>query len=208
MNVFLDVTFSVLKSLLMPVVVGLICGIFVSRQARKNLSRREFLDRLNFSLNIVKDGRLRIRTLIEKPTAEVFLNPAITKMVNRAANQTTEDDCLLPINDGGDYWLCLNALLNVVSEKFSDGFLKLDMDAAANAQTYVMCLTCEVADNIKTRKVRAMLIKKSVLQNFPTHDLAVDFPSHTTRIVTLRQIARDYCSGEKKERFVEIELCV
>lgn len=208
MDVFFDLSLSILKSLLMPVIAGLVCGLFVSRQARRNLSRREFLDRVNFSLNILKDGRLRIRTLLEKSGAEVFLNPEITKIVKRAAKLTTSEDCLLPIDDPNDYWLCLNALLNEVSEKFSDGFLKLDLGCAAAAETYVMCLTCEVADNIKTRKVRAMLIKKSALENFPTQDPEVDFPSHTTRIITLRQIAGDYLSGEKSHCFVEIELCV
>jgi hypothetical protein len=206
MNMILDMMGGVLKNLLMPVIAGLVCGIFVSWQAKRSLGRREFLDRVNFSLNLIKDGRLLIRTLIEKPGAEVFLNPEITKMVNRAASRTTEEDSLLPMAKPDDYWLCLNALLNEVSEKFSDGYLKQDMNPAARTETYVMCLTCEVSKNIKTRKLRAMLIKKSLLVNFPPSDPQVDYPTHTTRIVTLRQIARDYLSGEKSHCFVELEL--
>lgn len=208
MDVFIQLVLNMMKSLLMPVIAGLVCGVFVSWQAKRSLGRREFLDRVNFSLNIIKDGRLKIRTLLEKPGAEVFLNPEITKMVNRAAARTTEDDSLIPISDPRDYWLCLNALLNEVSEKFADGFLKIDMDCAACSDVYVMCLTCEKSKNIQTRKLRAMLIRKSLLLDFPVEDPEVDFPSHTTRIETLRQIARDYQSGDKAHRFVEIELCV
>ena len=207
MEVFFDFVFGMVKSLVLPAITGLVCGVFVSWQAKKSLNRREFLDRLNFTINILDGGRLKIRTLIEKPGSDVFLNPLITKLVNRAAQRTTRDDCLLPIEDPNDYWLCLNALLNEVSEKFADGFLKVDMGLPVHRETYIMCLTCEVSDNIRTRKIRAMLTKKSVLLNFPETDPEVDFPSHTTRIVTLRQLARDYRSGLKDHCFIELELC-
>jgi hypothetical protein len=208
MDVILELLTGFVKTLLLPVVAGLVCGVFVSWQAKRSLNRREFLDRVNFSLNILQDGRLKLRTVIEKPATEVFLNPEIIRMVNRATALTTPEDCLLPIRKPDDYWLCLNALLNEVSEKFSRGFLEQDMNAPIRAETYVMCLTCEVADNIRTRKLRAMLIKKSALLDFPATDPEVDFPSHTTRIITLRQLARDYRSAEKKHCFVELELCV
>ncbi len=201
-----DLLINFLKSLLMPVAVGLVCGWFVTYQAKRSFGKREFLDRVNFSLNILKDGRLLIRTLMEKPGDEVFLNPLLVKIVNHAATKTTREDCLLPINPK-DYWFCLNALLNEVSEKFSAGFLKQDLNQPVDATRYVMCLTCEVAPNIKTRKVRVMLIKKSLLENFPATDPLVDFESHTVRIVTLRQLARDYQNEEKKHCFIEVELC-
>lgn len=203
-----EVMVNLVKSAFYPVIIGLVAGYFVAWQARRNLTQRRFLDRVNFSLNIVQDGRLKIRTLIEKPGSVVFLNPAILRIVDKAAQETTEDDCLVPIKDTEDYWLCLNSLLNEISEKYSAGFLRQDMNSAVNSETYVMCLTCEVSDNIRTRKIRAMLAKKSLLENFPAEDPEVDSPSHTTRIKTLRQLSRDYTSGEHAHKFIEVELCM
>ncbi|MDF1814714.1 MAG: hypothetical protein P1V20_21085 [Verrucomicrobiales bacterium] len=198
---------DILRSLLMPMIGGLIGGFFVSWQAKKRIEKREFLDRVNFSLNMIKEEQLRFRTLLEKPGAEVFLNPEITKMVNRAAKLTTGDDSLLPIPKK-DYWLCLNALLNEVSEKFASGFLKIDMDCSSCSTTYVMCLTCEVSDDIKTRKIRAMLMKKSLIENLPAQDPQVERPSHKVRVVTLRQLAAAYQDPARNHCFVEVELCV
>ena len=206
-NPLFYLTRRLVESFLIPSMVGVVCGFFMLRQARKSHNRREFLNQLNFSLNIVSQGRLLIRTIIERPCADVFLSQVLTKLVLRAAQQTTAENCLLPIKDRNDYWLCLNALLNEVSQRFGDGFVKLDLDPEAHREVYLMCITCEVSDNIKTRKIRVMLIKKSLLLNFPVTDPAVDFPTHTTRILTLRQLARSYQSEEFKHCFVEIELC-
>lgn len=195
------------ESFLIPSMIGVVCGYFMLRQARKSHNRREFLNQVNFSLNIVTGGRLLIRTLIERPCADVFLNPVLTKLVLKAAQQTTKDNCLLPIRNRNDYWLCLNELLNEVSQRFADGFVKLDLDPNVRREVYLMCITCEVSDHIRTRKIRVMLIKKSLLLDFPATDPAVDFPTHTTRILTLRQLARAYQSEEWKHCFVEIELC-
>ncbi len=203
-----EIVEKALEWIIVPLLAALLGGWLVSRKASRNLDRREFFDRLNVSLNILEDGKLRIRTLLEKPCNSIFLNTAMTKMVIRAAKDTTAKDCLLPLDKADDHWYCLNSVLNEISETFAHGFVKLDLNASTDSETYVLCLTSEAADNIKTRKVRAMLIKKSVLLNFPAEDPEVEFPSHTTRITTLRQIAADYQSGKRPECFMDIELAV
>ena len=47
---------------------------FGKRRARASWAKKEFLDRLNISLNIIENGRLLIRTILEKRCEEVFLN--------------------------------------------------------------------------------------------------------------------------------------
>ncbi len=195
-------------NLTIPLIAGLIGGSIVMLQARKRLSKRDFLDRVNFSLNIIQHGRLHLRTIIEKPATEVFLNPAIIKKVSRASKKTTANDPLLPIGKKNDYWLCLNAALNEVSEKFAHGYIRQDITGDARTETYVLCLTCEVSDHMNTRKVRVMMIKKSLLEYFPTADPKVDAVTHATRIRTLRQLSEAYSSGQREECFMEFELSV
>ncbi|MCA8990272.1 MAG: hypothetical protein KDA78_21670, partial [Planctomycetaceae bacterium] len=51
--------------------IGWILG---KRRSRRNWEQREFFDRLNVSLNIIQDGKMLIRTLLEKRCEEIFLN--------------------------------------------------------------------------------------------------------------------------------------
>ena len=208
-NIAFEFTLTLVKSYLLPILFGLVCAFFGSWQGRRSLKKRNFRNLMNFSLNIVENGHLKIRTLIEKPCKDVFLTPSITKLVNQAANKTTSEDSLLPI-DKEHYWVCLNNALNEVSQRFAEGFLRLDIEQSGNSDIYVMCLTFEVADakKMKTKKIRSMLIKKSILENFPEGELQVERPTHNTRITTLRQLARDYQDEKKKHRFIDVELCV
>ncbi|HET6423106.1 MAG TPA: hypothetical protein VFG20_05445, partial [Planctomycetaceae bacterium] len=54
---------------LLKIIVGFVLmgfGWFIGhRRARANWQKREFFDRLNFSLNYLENGTLRIRTLAE-----------------------------------------------------------------------------------------------------------------------------------------------
>ena len=58
-------------------------------RARSEWRRKEFLSRLNVSLNIVRDGKLHIRTLLEKSCEEVFLNSVAAERVMAAARRTS-----------------------------------------------------------------------------------------------------------------------
>ena len=44
------------------------------RRARRQWERKSFLDRLNVSLNQFNDGKLQIRTLMERSLEQVFQN--------------------------------------------------------------------------------------------------------------------------------------
>jgi len=60
-----------LASGLAMMVVGWWIG---KRRAQSAWRKKEFLDRLNVSLNSIHDGRLLIRTVLEKSCQEIFLN--------------------------------------------------------------------------------------------------------------------------------------
>ena len=117
---------------IVPVVLSAIVGWwFGKRRAKRAWQKREFLDRLNVSLTTIADGKLLIRTLMEKRCDEVFLNSVAAETVVSKANETTLDDPLLPLAKE-DYWFYLNAVLNELSEKFADGALRRDLGQAGD----------------------------------------------------------------------------
>jgi hypothetical protein len=178
---------------------------FGRRRAKRDWQRREFYDRLNVSLNIIRDGQLLLRTLLEKRCIDVFLNAAAADAVIDAGRKTTAEDPLLQLpND--DYWYYLNAILNEISEQFAPGVLKQDLGAPVVCDEYVLCLTCEAAGHLRMRKIRALLIRKSTLQQLPEEQPQVASPHHVTRWETLKILSKKY--AETPERFLTMEICV
>jgi hypothetical protein len=183
-------------------VLGWLLG---KRRARKEWRRKEFFDRVNFSLNMFRDGTLLIRTLMEKRGEEVFLNSVATETVIEAAHHTTAQDPTLSLPES-DYWYYLNAILNEVAEKFAHGQIQRDAGAEVTSCMYTLCLTCESAGAMKTRKVRAMMIQKSLLRNLPEEAPKFEQPHHSTRWDTLKQLAAIQKTAPHK--FMDVEICV
>lgn len=178
---------------------------FGKRRARANWKKKEFFDRLNVSLNIVRDGTLSIRTIIEKASSEIFLNSVAVETITRLALKTTEKDSLLPLPKE-EYWFYLNSVLNEVAEKFSEGQIKRDLGLPTTSAKYLLCLTSECAGAMKTRKVRAMLIQKQLLEHLPSEQPKLESPHHSIRWQTLKQLAAEY--AKNPDKFLEIEIAV
>src|SRR5207247_4117597 len=66
-------------------------------KAGRQWHKKEFMDRLTVSLNIFADGYLKIRTVLERSLAEVFLNRLAIAKVEAAAKKTTAADTVMPI---------------------------------------------------------------------------------------------------------------
>lgn len=191
---------------IVPVVVSALVGWwFGKRRARKAWQKREFLDRLNISLTSIRDGKLLIRTLLEKRCDEVFLNTVASEAVVAAARRTTESNPLLPLPDA-DYWFYLNSVLNELAEKFAEGSLRRDLNQPVTSGRYLLCLTSEAAGTARTRKIRSLVIQKSLLQKLPAASPQFEAPSHSTRWTTIQQLAAFY--AKTPDRFLEVELCV
>jgi len=197
----LDENWIKIVSALILTAVGWAFGYW---RAKRNWAKREFLDRLNFSLNTIDDGTLKIRTLAEVDAASVFLNREASRRVLKAANRTSAADPILPLPKE-DYWFYLNAVLNEVSERFAVGLLRRDLGGQVRTATYVLCLTCEAAGAARTRKVRAMLIRKDRLMSLPAEPPKLEHSNHAVRWQTLHILKAEF---EKNPwRFLEIELC-
>jgi hypothetical protein len=174
-------------------------------RARAEWSRREFYDRVNISLNALRDGTLAIRTIAEESCLEVFLNSVAVSTLISAARHTTPDDPLLELREH-DYWYYLNSVLNKVAEKFGEGQIRRDMGLPVTTARYVMCLTCESSGEIRTRKIRAMLIRKDLLLNLPNEEPKYENPTHATRWKTLKYLAGQF--QKTPHKFREVEICI
>jgi hypothetical protein len=176
------------------------------RRARAEWRKKQFFDRLNISLNILTPGQpLLIRTLVEKSCQEIFLNKVAVETVLDAAKRTTERNPILPL-PRNDYWYYLNAVLNEMAEKFSVGELRRDLGQPVTTGRYLICLTSEAAGAIRTRKIRAMTVRKEVLLNLPADPPPFERPWHSNRWDTLKVLADEY--RRDPEQFMEVELSV
>lgn len=175
--------------------------------AQRAWQRRDFGGRVIVSLNIIRDGKLRIRSLLEKSMEAVFLNPAAVEMVEAAAQKTTVEDPILPIPKD-DVWFLLNFVLNAVAEQFTPGLVRLDAGEPVKEVTYVICLTSEPAGDDRIRKVRALLVRRDLLVDFPYTDSMPDLevPWHVDRVRTLRRMAERFRTHP--EYFLTMNLCV
>jgi hypothetical protein len=207
-NDILQQVLGLLREHVVKVVTGAVLmavGWYIGkRRAQAHWKKQEFLDRLNISLNILESGTLKIRTLSEKRCEEVFLNSVAADTVQQLARKTTAKDPMLPIAED-DTWYYLNAILNDLSEQFAVGTMRHDMGGQTVSATYLIALTCENAGDMRTRKIRAMVTKKSLLTNLPTEEPKYERSSHTTRWQTMQFLAAEYARHPK--RFLEVELC-
>lgn len=175
-------------------------------RSRNKWANKEFLDRLNISLNVVHGGQLLIRTVSEKSCEDVFLSKLAADNLRDAANSTTAENPILELNKD-DYWYYLNAVLNEISEQFAEGQIKRDAGADVSVVTYVICLTSEAAGTAKTRKIRAMMIRKEVFDGLTAGEAPVfEHENHKTRWKTLQQIAAAY--PQNRHKFMDVEICI
>lgn len=209
MNQFLEALTDWLEDNWIKFLTGLfIMGVgwfFGQRRARSSWRKKEFLDRLNVSLNSIDQNTLLIRTVLEKSCKDVFLNDVAVAAIREASGRTSASDPTLPLLEA-DYWYYLNSVLNEVAEQFSEGQLRRDMGLPVNTKRYLICLTSECAGELKTRKVRAMLIQRSLLDSLPEEQPQLESPHHITRWETLQKLAK--LRKSSPYRFLEIEICI
>ena len=100
----------------------------------------------------------------------------------------------------------LNAVLNELSETFSDGQLAKDLGLPTVTRQYLICLTNEADGAVRTRKLRIMVIQKHLLTNLPDQMPTLESPHHQTLWETLSHLAE--ARDKLPHYFFEIELVV
>ena len=189
-------------------IVSFIAGRFWGYyRARRQWVHKDFLGRIIVSVNLFQDNRLRIRTIMERTLEEIFPNAIAVEKIRSAAGQTTLADPMLPMAKE-DCWFLLNFVLNQVAEHFTQGIVKMDAGVPVKKVMYALFLTCEVLGEERIRKVRALMLRKDLLENFPYPDSMPELENvwHADRIVTLRKAAETY--RRNPEQFLFLEVCV
>ena len=176
-------------------------------KAGRQWHAKEFLDRVIVSLNIFADGYLKIRTVLERSVEEVFLNRLAIEKVEAAARATTPDNPIMPVAKA-DRWFLLNFVLNAVAEHFVAGNIRQDAGQPVTVVRYALFLTCELVGEERIRKIRAMLVRADLLENFPYPDALpkLENPWHADRVKTLRAAAALY--KKEPDHFLTLEVCV
>jgi hypothetical protein len=206
-----DLTGRVVSSVIIffcTTVASFLAGRWWGRyRAHRQWQRKHFLGRIIVSLNNLSDGKLKIRTILERSLEEIFLNPVVVEKVQTASLKTTPDAPLIPF-EPEDRWYMLNFVLNAVAERFCEGMVRYDAGQPVRPVTYVLFLTCEVLGDDRIRKVRAMMMQKELLENFPYTDSMpqLERELHRDRIVTLRRASEVY--RKEPDYFLPIEIYV
>lgn len=117
LNVPLPVTTAVLWSISFLVTLGV-----AFTRARLRLQFREFMQQCNFSLTLVDNNVLQLRTLKECTLDAVLPdNKAAVDIILRAARNTTSEMPLLSL-PAREYDLIMTQVLNKISEMFAPAF--------------------------------------------------------------------------------------
>ena len=178
-------------------------------KARSVWKARDFLTRVNFSLNYVDANKLKIRTLRETEIDRILLgNRHGRRVVLRAARGTTTEQPFLRLPKT-DAWLVLNSVLNELSEEFAEGFLAASMGVPTKTATFVLAITCEKHRDVRMNKIRVMIIEKSLLLEIGKFsDIEFERDSHHVRYQTLKTMRELYLAPDNQHAVMEMEIRV
>ena len=191
-------------------------GVLAVRR-RYDWRQRRFTQQVNFSLNtlVEKNGSrtLLLRTLLEDSAAQVWINDYGVGRVLKAARRTTVEDPFLQIAESRDRDLVMIAVLNVLSERFSDAFMAQVLGIPAKTEAFLFGLTWERYGEMKSQKLRVMVIKRSDLQRLfdnriDSREISVAEASHRPRINTLQRMYDLWTSSDEADQRAigEVEL--
>ncbi len=189
--------------------VAILAGLVAWWRTRAAWLRREFLHRVNFSLNYVEGNVLRFRTLQESDLREVLLNNShAVGLVTKAVGKTTLEDPILHLPDR-EAWVILNSVLNELSEQFAAGFLAKSMGLPTRSERYVLALTCEKDPDVRINKVRVMIVAESLLRQIDgLADLEFELEHHRIRRKTLSKMSQALGDPKQKHNLITVELAI
>lgn len=191
-------------------------GVFGVLWTRKRIDwqHKRFSNQVNFSLNLIeeknKQSYLHIRTLFEDDALNVWLNEHGVAVVRKAAAKTTLEDPFIRISDQTERDAIMTGLLNVLSEKYSEAFIARSLGLQVHTDTFLFGLTWERYGEMKTEKLRAIVVRKNILERMQGTDIKTLEASHKPRLHTLKTMYRLWCSSNPNdiETIREVELGV
>lgn len=177
--------------------------LLVALRRRRDWRRKRFVQQVNFSLNEVVDGTLLLRTLLEDSAEHVWLNAYGVGRVRKAAERTTVDQPFLRMAWTQDMSYVKRAVVNVLSERLAPVFVARALGAPVRTGRFVFGITWERYGNIRTQKLRVIIIERETLltrfdPSHPAYPPAVASAAHRDRIRTLTRLRE--LATSKKER--------
>ncbi len=175
---------------------------------RSAWARREFISRVNFSLNYVEGNTLRIRTVRESDINQILLNNEHGKqIVLQTAKQTSLKRPFLEFQEP-DRWMILNAILNELSEQFARGFVAHSAGIPVRMVKFMFGVSCERDPRVNMNKIRVMLIERSLLERIDElgDSLVFERESHAVRLETLIKMKEMLLDKGRSGNLFEVEL--
>lgn len=166
---------------------------FVAIRRRRDWKSKRFANQVNFSLNYLIDGKLAIRTLLETTASSVWLNEYGVKLVTVASTKTRPDQPFIVLKDPADMKFVKQAILNVLSEHFSQAFVAHVLHMPVRKTGFVFALTFENYPDMRTRKFRVLLVEeKTIAESFGPQvpESQVEEVNHKDRLQVLRTMSR------------------
>lgn len=176
-------------------------------RARSTWKTRDFLGRINFSLNFIQENRLKIRTLQENNIDDILLNNNHgRRMMLKAASQTTLEKPFLELPEK-DAWIVLNSVLNEISEQFADGFLAIAAGLTMRTTTFIFGITCERDADVRMNKIRVMIIERALLEKIDElEEIEFESPHHHVRLDTLKTMRKIYLDDARRGQLGRVDL--
>jgi hypothetical protein len=164
---------------------------YVAWRRRGQWRRKQFLAQVNFSLNYVAGNDLAMRTLLETTAGQVWLNDYGVRLVLAAARKVSVGQPFLVLPDAKDQEFVVRAALNALSERFAEAYLAASLGLPVRTASYVFGISCEKYGEIRTLKVRVLLIAEQTLNDLfgpagRANDLRPSAPHLQARLQTLR----------------------
>ena len=190
-----------MSHVVIAVLLATITGYVVLWRERSEWRNAAFLSRINISLNLVHDGALKIRTLLEADVRNVVLSSYARRLIKKAACATSIEDPFLSFANTQDAWMVYNELLNTISGIYGTHFLAAAIQQPDTAEErFLMALTWERDSDVKVQKLRVLLIQESTLDKITAEQLAkrairLEVASHETRLGTLQSMQKQYARG-------------
>jgi hypothetical protein len=168
---------------------------------RSRWRKKQFLARVNFSLNYVAGDGLAMRTLLESTANDVWLNEYGVALVLAAARRAPVEQPFLTLTDPDDRDFANRAVLNVLSERFAETYLAASLGRPVVTAPHVFGITCEKYGDIRTLKLRVLIMaEQTLVELFGPANLAASLNVPNTilrsRLTTL-QIMYDLYQKDK-----------
>jgi len=134
-------------------------------QRRKQWQRKEFLTQVNFSLNLFGET-LAMRTLLEVETTAVWPNAHGVRLLHAAAARTSDGDPFIRLAVAADRDYLHRAIKNALSQLCPTAFIAAALGEKVKTGTFLFAVTCERYAEMRTIKLRVILIEQSALRDW------------------------------------------